>query len=142
VTDKPLELGNLDSKRDWGFAGDYVEMMWLMLQQDTPDTYVIATGETHSIREFVEETGKVCGFDIEWQGKGEEETGIDKKTKKVLVRVNPLFYRPAEVEILLGNPHKARTKLCWKPNVCFKDLCKLMMNADINRKKVLSKENA
>jgi len=137
-TDKPVELGNLDSKRDWGFAGDYVEMMWLMLQQDTPDTYVIATGETHSIREFVEESGKTCGFDIEWNGKGESETGIDKKTKKVVVKVNPAFYRPAEVEILLGNPQKAQTKLGWKPKVTFKELCKMMMNEDINRIKASS----
>jgi len=135
TTDKPVELGNLDSKRDWGFAGDYVEMMWLMLQQDAPDTYVIATGETHSIREFVEEAGKTCGFEIEWQGKGENETGIDKKTKKVVVKVNPAFYRPAEVELLLGNPQKAQTKLGWKPKVTFKELCKMMMIEDINRKK-------
>jgi GDPmannose 4,6-dehydratase len=135
MTDKPVELGNLDSKRDWGFAGDYVEMMWLMLQQDTPDTYVIATGETHSIREFVEETGKICGFDIEWSGKGEDETGIDKKTKKVIVKVNPAFYRPAEVDILLGNSQKAKTKLGWKPKTDFKELCKMMIIEDIRRKK-------
>jgi len=134
VTDKPLELGNLDSKRDWGFAGDYVEMMWLMLQQEEPDTYVIATGETHSIREFVEEAGRICGFDIEWHGKNEEETGIDKKTKKLLVKVNPAFYRPAEVEILLGNPKKAEKQLGWKPRISFKELCKMMMDADIKRK--------
>jgi len=135
ATDKPVELGNLDSKRDWGFAGDYVEMMWLMLQQDVSDTYVIATGETHSIREFVEETGKTCGFDIEWKGNGENETGIDKKTNKIVVKVNPVFYRPAEVEILLGNPHKAKTRLGWKPKVTFKELCKMMINEDIKRKK-------
>jgi len=135
VMDKPLELGNLDSKRDWGFAGDYVEMMWLMLQQEEPDTYVIATGETHSIREFVEEAGRICGFDIEWHGKNEEETGTDKKTKKLLVKVNPTFYRPAEVEILLGNPKKAEKQLGWKPKISFKELCKMMMEADIKRKK-------
>jgi len=137
ITQQPVELGNLDSKRDWGFAGDYVEMMWLMLQQNIADTFVIATGENHSIREFVEETGKICGFDIEWHGKGENETGIDKTTKKVLVKVNPVFYRPAEVELLLGNPEKAQRKLGWKPKVSFKELCKMMMTADIKRKKEL-----
>jgi len=138
ITDKPVEMGNLDSKRDWGFAGDYVEMMWLMMQQNTSDTYVIATGETHSIREFIEEAGKTCDFDIEWHGKGEEEIGINKKTKNVLVKVNKAFYRPAEVEILQGNPEKAHKKLGWKPKVDFKGLCKMMMTADIERKKVKS----
>jgi GDPmannose 4,6-dehydratase len=136
-TDKPVELGNLDAKRDWGFAGDYVEMMWLMLQQNEPDTYVIATGETHSIREFAEYAGRICGFDIEWHGTGMEEMGIDKKTKKTLVKVNPDFYRPAEVELLLGNPEKAERKLGWKPKVCFKELCEMMMNTDIKRKERL-----
>jgi len=134
LTNKPVELGNLDSKRDWGFAGDYVEMMWLMLQQDESDTYVAATGETHSIREFVEEAGKVCGFDIEWHGKNEDEIGIDRNTKKTVVKLNPVFYRPAEVEILLGNPEKAQKKLGWKPKVDFKGLCEMMMKADIARK--------
>jgi len=134
-TDAPLELGNLDSKRDWGFAGDYVQMMWLMLQQDKPDTYVIATNETHSIREFVEEAGRICGFDIYWQGKEENETGIDKKTNKTVVKVNPVFYRPAEVELLLGNPEKAHKQLGWKPKVDFKELCKMMMLADIEKVK-------
>jgi len=135
VSDKPLELGNLDSKRDWGFAGDYVEMMWLMLQQDDPDTYVIATGKNHSIREFVEVAGKICGFDIEWHGTKKEETGIDRITNKILVKVNPAFYRPAEVEVLLGNAEKAQRKLGWKPKVGFEELCEMMMTSDINRKK-------
>jgi GDPmannose 4,6-dehydratase len=135
ITDSPVELGNLDSKRDWGFAGDYIEMMWLMLQQDEPDTYIISTGETHSIREFCEEAGKICGFNIEWKGEGINETGIDKNTKKVLVKVNKDFYRPAEVEILLGKPEKAKSKLGWQPKITFKELCKIMMDADIERKK-------
>jgi len=134
-TEKPLELGNLDSKRDWGFAGDYVEMMWLMLQQKEPDTYIIATGKNHSIREFVENAGRVCGFDIEWRGKGIEEIGINKKTNQILVKVNQAFYRPAEVEALLGNPQKAQKELEWKPKVGFKELCEMMMNSDIERRK-------
>jgi GDPmannose 4,6-dehydratase len=135
ISDKPLELGNLDSKRDWGFAGDYVEMMWSMLQQNDPDTYVIATGENHSIREFVEAAGRVCGFDIEWHGTKEEEIGVDRISNKILVKVNPAFYRPAEVEVLLGNAEKAKKKLGWKPKVEFEELCKMMMTADIIRKK-------
>ncbi len=132
-TAEPLELGNLNAKRDWGFAGDYVEMMWLMLQQDKPDTYVIATGETHPIRDFVEEAGKVCGFDIEWQGSGMDEIGVDKKTDKTIVRVNPKFYRPAEVDILIGNPKKASEQLGWKPKTTYQDLCHMMMKADLER---------
>ena len=134
-TKLPLELGNLNAKRDWGYAGDYVKMMWLMLQQDKPDTYVIATGETHSIREFVEEAGHLCGFDIEWQGKNENEKGIDRKTGNILVEVNPKFYRPAEVELLIGNSQKAHEKLGWKPTVDFKSLCKMMLDKDIQRAK-------
>ncbi|MCL2888279.1 MAG: GDP-mannose 4,6-dehydratase [Elusimicrobia bacterium] len=135
ATDKPLELGNLNAKRDWGFAGDYVEAMWLMLQQEVSDTYVVASGTTHMIREFVEEAGKVCGFDIEWQGKDEKETGVDKKTGKIVVKVNPEFYRPAEVELLLGSPAKAEKVLGWKRKVDYKSLCKMMMEKDIERAK-------
>lgn len=134
-TQEPLELGNLNAKRDWGFAGDYVEAMWLMLQQPTSDYYVVATGETHMIREFVEEAGKVCGFDLVWQGKEDKETGIDRKTGKTLVRVNPKFYRPAEVELLLGDPSKAEKVLGWKRNVDYKALCKMMMETDLKRAK-------
>ncbi|MBE6444391.1 MAG: GDP-mannose 4,6-dehydratase [Alphaproteobacteria bacterium] len=133
LTDKPLELGNLNAKRDWGFAGDYVKMMWLMLQQDKPDTYVIATGETHPIRDFVEEAGKICGYDIKWEGKEENEVGIDKKTGKIVVKVNPKFYRPAEVELLIGNPEKAEKQLGWKREVNYKSLCRMMMEADLKR---------
>jgi GDPmannose 4,6-dehydratase len=131
--DTPLELGNLNAKRDWGYAGDYVEMMWSMLQYDIPDTYVIATGETHSIREFVEEAALCCDFDIEWRGTDENETGIDKKTGKTIVKVNPAFYRPAEVELLVGNPGKAKKVLGWSSKVNYKALCKMMIDADIKR---------
>lgn len=134
-TDKPLELGNLNAQRDWGFAGDYVKMMWLMLQQDKPDTFVIATGETHPIRDFVEEAGRACGFDIKWEGENEQEKGIDKKTGKVIVQVNPKFYRPAEVELLIGYPKKAEEQLGWKREVDYKGLCKMMMEKDIERAK-------
>jgi GDPmannose 4,6-dehydratase len=130
---EPLELGNLNAKRDWGFAGDYVEMMWQMLQHNEPDTYVIATGETHTIREFVVETGKVCGFEIDWNGINESEIGLDRKSGKVLVKVNPQYYRPAEVELLIGNPEKARKILGWESKVGFKSLCKMMVDADIER---------
>jgi GDPmannose 4,6-dehydratase len=132
-TTEALELGNLNAKRDWGFAGDYVEMMWKMLQHDKPDTYVVATGETHTIREFVEEAGKFCGFKIKWCGINENEIGIDEKTGKTIVKVNSQFYRPAEVELLIGNPEKARKVLNWKAKVDFKSLCKMMVDADILR---------
>jgi len=134
-TTKPLELGNLNAKRDWGYSGDYVEMMWKMLQHNKPDTYVIATGETHSIREFVEEAGKYCGFELKWEGSAETEVGIDIKTGKSIVKVNPQFYRPAEVEILTGNPEKAKKILNWNVHVDFKALCSMMMLADIERVK-------
>jgi GDPmannose 4,6-dehydratase len=134
-TTQPLELGNLNAKRDWGYSGDYVEMMWKMLQYEKPDTYVIATGETHSIREFVEETGKHCGYELKWEGCEETEVGIDKKTGKTIVKVNPQFYRPAEVEMLIGNPEKAKKILNWNTHVDFKTLCRIMMFADIERVK-------
>ena len=132
-TDKPLELGNLNAKRDWGFAGDYVEAMWLMLQQEKADYYVVATGETHPIRDFVTEAGKVAGFDIEWQGENENEIGIDRKTGKTVVKVNPKFFRPAEVDLLLGNPEKAEKVLGWHRKVSYADLCRMMMEKDIER---------
>ena len=133
LTDAPLELGNLGAKRDWGFAGDYVEAMWLMLQQEKPDTYVVSTGETHPIRDFVTLAGKYAGFDIEWQGKGVDEIGIDKKTGKTVVKVNPKFFRPAEVELLIGDPSKAEKVLGWKRKVSYESLCKMMVEADIAR---------
>jgi len=127
-----IELGNLNSKRDWGFAGDYVEAMWLMLQQDEPDDYVIATGETHTVREFVELAFKEVGIKIDWEGEGLNERGIDSKTGKVLVKVNPEFFRPAEVELLIGDATKAKKKLDWKPKVNFKELIGMMVKFDLD----------
>ena len=128
-----LKLGNLDSKRDWGYAPEYVEAMWLMLQQKEPDDYVVATGETHSIREFVEHAFSYAGFDIGWKGKGIEEKGVDKKTGRTLVEISSEFFRPAEVEILMGDYSKAKEKLGWQPRVKFGDLVKMMVEADIKR---------
>lgn len=126
-----LELGNLDSKRDWGYAGDYVEGMWRILQQDNPDDYVLATGETHTIREFVELAFKEAGIELSWSGEGENETATDTASGKVVLRINPEFYRPAEVDILLGDPTKAETQLGWKRAVDFPGLVKLMVDHDI-----------
>lgn len=126
-----IELGNLDSKRDWGYAGDYVEGMWRMLQQDTPDDYVLATGETHTIREFVELAFKEIGVTIEWKGTDVDEIGVDSATGKTVLKINPEFFRPAEVDILLGDPTKAETKLGWKRAVDFPGLVKLMVEHDL-----------
>jgi len=126
-----IYLGNLNAKRDWGFAKDYVEAMWLMLQQDTPEDYVIATGEAYTIREFCEETFKIAGYEIIWQGEGLAEKGIDKKTGKILVEVDPKYFRPAEVDSLVGDSTKARQKLNWRPTVNFKQLVKIMMDHDL-----------
>ena len=117
-----LYLGNLDAKRDWGHAKDYVEAMWMMLQQDEPDDYVIATGEQHSVREFVEAAAPIFGFNIEWMGEGLDEIGIDKTTKKTIVAVNEKYFRPSEVESLLGDATKAKEKLGWEPKTTFKQL--------------------
>ena len=125
-----LYLGNIDAKRDWGFAGDYVEAMWLMLQQDEPDDYVVATGEAHSVREFVEAACGRLNINLEWQGKGFEETGIDRDSGKVIVRIDPRYFRPSEVEFLLGNPQKANERLGWKPKVSFHELVTMMVDAD------------
>ena len=132
IQDK-LILGNLDAKRDWGYAKEYVEAMWLMLQQKEADDYVVATGETHTVREFVEKASLVAGFDIEWEGEGVNSKGIDKKSGKVIVEVSPDFYRPAEVDILIGNPRKAKEKLGWEPKTKFEDLVELMMEKDLER---------
>jgi GDPmannose 4,6-dehydratase len=126
-----IELGNIDSKRDWGYAGDYVEGMWRMLQQDKPDDYVLASGETHTIREFCEVAFKEVGIDLEWQGSGIDETATDKKTGKTVLKINPEFFRPAEVDILLGDPTKAETVLGWKRKVDFPGLVKLMVKYDL-----------
>mgnify|MGYP005678339009 FL=1 len=117
-----MYLGNLDAKRDWGHAKDFVEAMWLMLQQDEPDDYVIATGEQYSVREFVEAAAPFFGFNIEWMGEGLDEIGIDKTTKKTIVAVNKKYFRPAEVESLLGDATKAKEKLGWEPKTSFKQL--------------------
>ncbi len=126
-------LGNLDAKRDWGYAAEYVEGMWLMLQQEEPDDYVLATGETHSVREFVEAAFGAAGYQIEWEGEGVDTTGRDKATGRVLVEVSPEFYRPAEVDILIGNPEKAEKRLGWKPRTKFKELVAMMVEADLRR---------
>ncbi len=126
-----LSLGNLDAKRDWGHARDYVEAMWLMLQQETPDDYVIATGETRSVREFVEAAAAAAGMDIEWSGEGTEEVGRDKRSGAIVVDVDPSFYRPAEVDLLLGDPTKARTVLGWAPRTSFGQLAEAMMASDL-----------
>jgi len=129
--DQCLYLGNLDAKRDWGYAKDYVEGMWRMLQQKKPEDYVLATGETHSVREFIEECAKILKIDLQWKGKGEKEVGIDRKTKKILIKIDPRYFRPAEVDLLLGDPSKAKKQLKWKPQTKFKDLVRIMLEADL-----------
>lgn len=126
-----LYLGNLDAKRDWGFAGDYVEAMWRILQQDKPDDFVIATGETRTVREFVEKAFFEAGIEVQWQGEGVNEKGIDKATGKVIVAVDPQYFRPTEVDLLLGNPAKAKEKLGWAPKTSFDELVKMMVQADL-----------
>jgi GDPmannose 4,6-dehydratase len=126
-----LYLGNLNAKRDWGFAGDYVEAMWLMLQQDEPDDYVVATGETHSVREFTELAFREAGIDLEWEGEGVNEIGRDMESGKVLVEVDPMFYRPTEVDLLIGDSSKAREKLGWEPKVSFEELVSMMVKNDL-----------
>lgn len=128
-----LELGNLDAKRDWGYAKEYVEGMWRMLQADKPDTYVLATNRTETVRDFVTMAAKAAGVELAWQGKAEHEVGIDTRTNKTLVRVNPKFYRPAEVELLIGNPEKAKLELGWQPETTLEQLCQMMVEADIRR---------
>jgi len=126
-----IYLGNMNSKRDWGYAKDYVKMMWMMLQHDTPEDFVIATGETHTVREFVEAAFKHVGVEIEWQGEGVDEKGIDKDTGKVLVEVDPKYFRPTEVDLLIGDPSKAKEELGWEPEVKFKELVQLMVQSDL-----------
>ena len=130
-------LGNLASKRDWGYAPDYVEAMWLMLQQESPDDFVVATGESHSVTEFVREAFACAGFDLVWEGKGLEEKGVDAKTGKVLVEVHSRYFRPTDVEFLQGDASKARKKLGWQPKVVFKELVKIMVDADMERERML-----
>ena len=128
-----LSLGNLNAKRDWGFAGDYVEGMWRILQQEKPDDYVLATNETHTVREFVELAFAEVGIEIEWKGEGVDEKGYDKNTGKLLVDVNPRYFRPAEVELLWGDSTKAETELGWKRKVSFKELVSMMVREDTKK---------
>lgn len=133
--DDTLYLGNLEAKRDWGYAKDYVEGMWLMLQQDEPDDYILATNETHSVREFVEMSAKALGFDLQWRGEGLEEEGFDAKTDKILIRIDPAYFRPAEVDLLIGDYSKAKKKMGWEPKVTFEKLAKLMVEEDLKAEK-------
>ncbi len=128
-----LELGNLDAKRDWGFARDYVDGMYRMLQADEPDTFVLATNRTESVRDFVTMSCRAAGIDIDWRGNGEDETGVDVSSGKTIVRINPKFYRPAEVELLIGDPAKAREKLDWEAGTSLEELCRMMVEADLRR---------
>ena len=130
-----LELGNLDAKRDWGFAGDYVDGMWRMLQAPQAETFVLATNHTSSVRDFVRWAFENAGFDLEFKGQGLEEVGFDKKTNKILVKINPQFFRPAEVDLLIGNPEKSKQLLDWKPSINVRDLCRMMVQADLDRVK-------
>ncbi|WP_218106207.1 GDP-mannose 4,6-dehydratase [Duganella sp. SG902] len=130
-----LELGNLDAKRDWGYAKEYVEGMWRILQADQPDTYVLATNRTETVRDFVSMAFKAVDVALEWSGAADHEIGTCKKTGKVLVRVNPKFYRPAEVELLIGDPAKATKELGWKPSTTLEQLCQMMVEADLRRNK-------
>jgi len=131
--DEKLYLGNLDAKRDWGYAKDFVYGMWLMLQREEPDDYVLATGETHDVKEFVNETAKALDMEIIWQGQGLEEKGIDKKNGKIIVEIDPNYFRPSEVPILLGDYAKAKAKLEWEPKVKFAELAKIMAEADLKK---------
>jgi GDPmannose 4,6-dehydratase len=131
--DKKLYLGNLDAKRDWGYAKDYVEGMWRMLQLEQPDDYVLATGETHSVREFVQKAAKLLEFELEWTGKGIEEKGVDKKTGEIIIEIDPRYFRPAEVDLLIGDSAKAKKELGWSPNTTFNELVKIMVDADLKQ---------
>jgi GDPmannose 4,6-dehydratase len=126
-----LYLGNIDAKRDWGFAGDYVEAMWLMLQQEKADDYVIATGETYMVRSFAEKVFDRLGMPLEWRGKGENEEGIDTKTGKTIIRIDPKYFRPAEVDLLLGDPSKAKRELGWELKTSFNQLVNMMADEDL-----------
>ena len=126
-----LYLGNIDAKRDWGFAGDYVEAMWRMLQQDVPEDYVIATGETYMVRTFAEKVFERLGMPLEWQGKGVDEKGIDTRSGKVVIQIDPKYFRPAEVDLLLGDPSKARKQLGWELKTSFDGLVNMMTDADL-----------
>lgn len=130
-----LYLGNLNASRDWGYAGDYVEAMWLMLQLEEPDDFVIATGETHTVREFAEKVFSYIGFDIVWEGSGISEKGTDRKTNRVLIEIDPYYFRPTEVDYLIGDASKAHDVLKWKPKTSFDELVKLLIDSDLMRYK-------
>jgi GDPmannose 4,6-dehydratase len=131
-----LELGNLDAKRDWGFAKEYVEGMWRMLQADRPDTYVLATNRTETVRDFVRMAFKAAGTVVEFSGKDTNEIAIDTATGKTVTRINPQFYRPSEVDLLIGDPAKAKAELGWEPKTTLEELCKMMVEADLRRNEV------
>ncbi len=131
-----MELGNLDAKRDWGFAKEYVEGMWRMLQVDTPDTYVLATNRTETVRDFVRMAFKGAGITVDFKGSAENETAVDTATGKTVMRINPKFYRPAEVELLIGDPAHAKAKLGWEPKTTLEQLCQMMVEADLRRNQV------
>lgn len=131
--DEVLYMGNLDAKRDWGYAKDYVEGMWMMLQQEKPNDYVLATNETHTVREFIEVAANHLGFDLEWKGKNTDEIGIDRKTGKTIIKIDPAYFRPAEVDLLIGDPSKAQRIMGWKPKVKFKELTEMMTDADFEK---------
>lgn len=135
-----LYLGNLDAKRDWGYSKEYVEAMWMMLQYDKPDDYVIATGETHTVREFLEHAAQMVGFEIKWEGEGLKEKGIDIKTGKILIEIDPYYYRPTEVDLLLGDASKAKKILGWEPKVKFVELIKLMMEAEFETRGLIARD--
>lgn len=131
-----LELGNMDAKRDWGYAKEYVEGMYLMMQADEPDTFVLATGRTETVRDFVRMAFKAADIELEFRGENEKEEGIDIKTGKIVVKVNPKFYRPAEVDLLIGDPLKAKQKLGWEPKTTLEELCEMMVKADLKRNQI------
>jgi GDPmannose 4,6-dehydratase len=131
-----IELGNMDAKRDWGYAKDYIEGMYLMLQADTPDTFILATNRTETVRDFVTMAFKGAGIEVEFRGEGEDEVAVDKATDKIVVKVNPKFYRPAEVELLIGNPQKAKDILGWSPKTTLEELCAMMVKEDLRRNEV------
>jgi len=128
--EEKLYLGNIDAKRDWGYAKDYVEGMWRMLQYDTPDDYVLATNETHTVREFIEESAKCLNMEIVWEGEGVDEVGKDKNTGKTIIEIDPKYFRPAEVDLLIGDYSKAKEQLGWEPETKFQDLVRIMTEAD------------
>lgn len=131
-----LELGNIDSKRDWGFAKEYVEGMWMMMQSDVPDTYVLATNRTETVRDFLRLAFKCVEMDIEFRGVGEEEYALDRASGKMVMRINSNYYRPAEVDLLIGNPEKAYTELGWEAKTTLEELCRLMVEADLRRNQI------